>query len=171
MGFGFAATFAFIIISRSLAQEEIRSAYEFVLLIPLVFGIILLQGSIGTIIGNGCANSMLIRSFLYGSALHGILNVFFFLRAIGSIPQEMLALLALLYGSFLYMHVYYRLLPRSLPRSERLKLIRGQKIGPRKLGLGSYERGEVATKADSKDDKTVDSKDEKAVDNKDEKNI
>ncbi len=171
MGFGFAATFAFIIISRSLAQDEIRSAYDFVFLIPLVLGIILLQGSVGSIIGNGCGNSELVRSFLIGSLLHGILNVLFFLRVIGLLYQEFLAVLALIYGIFMYMYVYSRLLPQSLPRSERMKLMRGQRVGPRKLGLGSFLAEEEKKEVDKKDNKEVDKKDNKEVDKKDNKEV
>jgi len=135
MGFGFSSMFAFIMVSRPMVRGELDSDYEILLLIPLALGIVLIQGSIGSVMGYGCVHGMLIKSFFYGGLLHVLMNICFFMRALGYIPQELLAALALFYGSLLYMYVYARLLPRGLTRGERMKLQRGQGIGPRRLGL------------------------------------
>lgn len=115
LGFGFSAMYIYIILIWGMGKENI----DIVLATILLTGIILLQGSFGIIIGYGCSNFKTKRYFAIATFLHVILNFVLFIYFLKKIIYPILAVFVLAYGIFLYLYVYFNVLPTALTTEQK----------------------------------------------------
>ncbi|MDI6917158.1 MAG: hypothetical protein QMC80_05110 [Thermoplasmatales archaeon] len=117
LGLGFGAMYSFIVVARMFNLGDYTSTSLGIL---AVVGIILLQGSMGCIIGYGCSIKRPIKYFGYALLIHLLFNFVVF-AAYYIIPSLLFVVFTIIYGTIWFYFITVYILPKSLPEKMKRK--------------------------------------------------
>jgi len=117
LGLGFGAMYSFIVVARMFNLGDYTSTFLGIL---VVVGIILLQGSLGALIGYGCSTKKPIKYFGYATLIHLLLNVAIFATYCGMLYLFFVAF-TIIYGIMWFYFVIVYILPKALPEKMKRK--------------------------------------------------